>query len=442
MYKRVGLTASAAVFARVAFAEGLPDPVTDDSYMPVRLEEATLGQLLFYDPILSGNREVSCATCHHPAFGTGDGLSLSLGDGGIGLGPERVVDPNNLPEQRVPRNAPALFNLGAHEFTTLFFDGRIEVDESRPGGLRTPLDDEMVAGFASILSAQTMFPVLSPDEMAGHYSENEVSQAVRRGVLTGPGGAWELITDRVANIDEYAQMFGDVYPHINGPEDIAFTDISNAIAVFMTHEWRSDTSPFDAVMRGELALTGEALAGMELFYGSAECVACHSGPFLTDHLFHAVGAPQVGPGKSARFEDHARDEGRMRVTGDPADIYAFRTPSLRNIELTAPYGHAGAHAELRDFLMAHADPALGLENYDPAQLVLPEMDVDDGRLMRDADAVSAIAAASEPMVQLSSQEVESLVSFLHSLTDPVVEEGRLGVPQSLPSGLPVIRPEY
>ncbi|MBS8271808.1 cytochrome-c peroxidase, partial [Halomonas litopenaei] len=140
-------------------------------------------------PILSGNRNVSCGTCHHPAFGTGDGLSLGLGDGGIGLGPKRVADPDNMPEQRIPRNAPALFNLGAYEFTVLFHDGRIEVDPDRPGGLRTPLDADMVTGFASLLSAQTMFPVLSPDEMAGHYSENEISQAVRRGVITGQGGA-------------------------------------------------------------------------------------------------------------------------------------------------------------------------------------------------------------------------------------------------------------
>jgi hypothetical protein len=132
-----------------------------------RRGEARLGQLLFYDPILSGNRTVSCATCHHPRFATSDGLSLGLGDGGVGLGPDRTADPANLPEQRIPRNSPALFNMGAHEVTVMFHDGRIEADPARPSGLRTPLEDEMVAGFANLLSAQTMFPVLSPDEMAG-----------------------------------------------------------------------------------------------------------------------------------------------------------------------------------------------------------------------------------------------------------------------------------
>ncbi|MGY8790589.1 MAG: cytochrome c peroxidase, partial [Pseudomonadales bacterium] len=145
----------------------LPSALTEDDFRPVNVDEAALGQLLFYDPILSGNKEVACATCHHPKLGTGDGLSLSLGDGGKGLGVKRVVDQNNLPEQRVPRNAQPLFNLGAKQIKTLFHDGRIEVDTSRPSGLRTPLEDEMVSGFASIISAQTMFPVLSADEMAG-----------------------------------------------------------------------------------------------------------------------------------------------------------------------------------------------------------------------------------------------------------------------------------
>ena len=61
--------------------------------------EVELGQLLFYDPILSGNQGVACATCHSPRFGTADGVSLGLGDGGIGLGPDRRVDPANAPEQ-------------------------------------------------------------------------------------------------------------------------------------------------------------------------------------------------------------------------------------------------------------------------------------------------------------------------------------------------------
>jgi len=425
----------------MAQAAGIPAPLTDDDFLPVRQDEAELGQLLFYDPVLSGNKEVACATCHHPSEGTGDGLSLSIGDGGRGLGPNRVLDMANLPEQRIPRNAQPLFNLGAREFRALFHDGRVEVDPSRPNGLRTPLEDEMVTGFASIVSAQTMFPVLSADEMAGHYSENEISQAVRLGTLTGEGGAWDLIARRVAAIPEYAGKFSAVYDHILSPDDIAFTDISNAIAAFMEFEWRSDTSPFDAALRGTTPLPETAALGMELFYGEAGCASCHAGKFLTDHSFHAMGQPQVGPGKGARFETNARDEGRFRVTGDTADLYAFRTPSLRNVALTGPWGHAGAYSDLTAFVKGHIDPVAGLESYDRAQVVLPEAEFADWRSMDDPAEVAAIAAAvSIEPVELSDDEVTAIVAFLNSLTDTAAQTGRLGVPETVPSGLTIPNP--
>lgn len=417
-----------------ALAAEIPRPVTDADYAPVRIEEAMLGRDLFYDPILSGNREVSCATCHHPAFGTSDGLSLGLGDGGIGLGTKRVADPQNMPEDRIPRNAPALFNLGAREFTILFHDGRIEVDVSRPGGIRTPLDADMAVGFASLLSAQTMFPVLSADEMAGHISENDIAKAVRRGVITGEGGAWDLIAKRVAAVPAYAQAFEAVYP--DRPE-IAFTDISNAIAAFMAWEWRSDTAPFDAVLRGALTLEGEAADGMALFYGEAGCGTCHAGPFLTDQGFHAMGQPQIGPGKAAAFEDNARDEGRFRVTGHEADLYAFRTPSLRNVMQTGPYGHAGAYSDLTEFLSAHADPKVALDRYTIERATLPELPVED--LVEDFAPIAA--AVQQPAVTLSDTDIKALSAFLATLSDPTALNGRLGVPKAVPSGLPVTNPE-
>ena len=421
------------LLAGSAMAQDLPRAIEDSDYLPVDMAEVRLGQLLFYDPILSGNRNISCATCHHPRLGTSDGLSLGLGEGGIGLGPERVVDPENPPEQRIPRNAPGLWNLGAREFTVLFHDGRIEVDPTRPGGLRTPLDEDMVQGFSGLLSAQTMFPVLSQDEMAGHYSENEVSKAVRLGRITGQGGAWDLISGRVAGIAAYREMFAAAYPE---REEIAFTDISNAIAAFMAFEWRSDDSAFDAYLRGQAALTGEALAGMALFYGEAGCAACHAGPFQTDHGFYAMAQPQLGPGKAARFETHAQDLGRMRVTGRMVDAYRFRVPSLRNIALTAPYGHAGAYRDLAGFVAEH----YGAPDWDKAQAVLPDLAVEDWRAFDDPVERKAIAAAYEgPELALGAGQVAQLVAFLNSLTGQGALTGRLGVPDAVPSGLTVDR---
>lgn len=429
-----------AVIAGPAFAE-LPASVTDSDYLPVNEAEVRLGQLLFYDPILSGNRNISCATCHHPRFATSDGLSLGLGEGGIGLGPDRRANSANLPEQRIPRNAPALFNLGAREFTVMFHDGRIEADPSRPSGLRTPLEDEMVMGFASILSAQTMFPVLSPDEMAGHYQENDVAKAVRSGRITGEGGAWSIISDRVAVIPAYRDMFNAAYPEIAAGRDIGFTDISNSIAAFVEFEWRADNSAFDRMLRGEAELTDAEKAGLDLFYGKAGCSTCHSGKFLTDQGFHAMGEPQVGPGKAERFENHSRDIGRMRVTNRAEDAYAFRTPSLRNVMRTGPWGHAGAWTDIHAFLAHHANPAAGLGGYDRNQAVLPRLDntKPDWAILDSTDQGAAIQAAAVSGRALSDTDITALVAFLQTLTDASAIEGRLGVPETVPSGLPVDR---
>jgi cytochrome c peroxidase len=415
----------------------LPAPVTDADFVPVAEAEARLGQLLFYDPILSGNRNISCGTCHHPRFGTGDGVSLSLGEGGVGLGPERRADPGNLPEERIPRNATGLWNLGAREFTVLFHDGRIAADPTRPDGIRTPLDEDMTLGFSGVLSAQTMFPVLSQDEMAGHYSENDVSRAVRQGRITGAGGAWDLIANRVAAVAPYRQMFAAAYPEIAEGRDIAFTDISNAIAAFMAFEWRSDDSPFDWYLRGE-PLTPAAMRGVDLFYGSAGCSECHAGKFQTDHDFHAMGVPQIGPGKAARFEDHARDEGRMRVTGRVEDAFRFRTPSLRNVMLTGPWGHDGAYRDLRAFLADHGHP---VGAWDQAQPVLPDLPgADDWWVLQRPEETAAIeAAAVSDQPVLAAGDLDAILAFLDSLTGETARIGRLGVPETVPSGLPVDR---
>lgn len=409
-------------------------PSADAIFSTAEQNSIELGQLLFYDPILSGNKSVACATCHHPEFGTSDGVPLAIGDGGIGLGPKREIDPKNAPELRIGRNAPALFNLGAVQFISLFHDGRLEIDPARPSGIRSPLEDEMVVGFNSILSAQAMFPVLSPDEMAGHYSENEISKSVRLGQLTIEGGAWDLIAQRVAAIPEYREMFDGV---IGGDKPIEFIDISNAIADFIAFEWRADNSFFDLFLRDEGGLSEDATAGMNLFYGKAGCVACHAGQFQTDHDFHAIAMVQIGPGKAERFENHNRDVGRMRVTGDDADAYAFRTPSLRNVALTGPYGHAGAYGTLEAVIRHHLDPVNSLYEFDRNFLHLPNFPgAIDFTILDDPQEMAAIAETNELEPQiLSNDEVNQLLAFLNALTDPMSSNGRLGVPQSVPSGL-------
>ena len=310
--------------------------------------------------------------------------------------------------------------------------------------IRRSFSDDYIYGisnpetiFASALSAQTMFPVLSPDEMAGHYSENDVAQAVRQGLITGPGGAWDILSKRVEGIPEYRARFDTVI----GPKPIAFTDISDALAAFLDFEWRGVASPFDLYLRNGTEMEPAAMRGMELFYGKAECAACHSGRFQTDHDFHAIAMPQIGPGKAARFEAHAQDTGRMRVTGNPDDAYAFRTPSLRNVALTGPYGHNGAYPTLDGILRHHRDPVEGFESWTREMAKLPEapwLQKIDFVIQTDTrEMARQKAAISMPVLALSDGDLVDLEAFLHSLTGDSAETRPLGRPDRVPSGLPV-----
>ncbi|MEC8238377.1 MAG: cytochrome-c peroxidase, partial [SAR324 cluster bacterium] len=89
-------------------------------------KKVKLGRLLFYDPILSGNRNISCGTCHNHIHHGADGLSLGVGEGGVGLGPDRTAGKGNSRiQKRIPRNSPSLFNLGAHQIKVMFYDGKL-----------------------------------------------------------------------------------------------------------------------------------------------------------------------------------------------------------------------------------------------------------------------------------------------------------------------------
>ncbi|MGB1208699.1 MAG: cytochrome-c peroxidase, partial [Paracoccaceae bacterium] len=321
----------------------LPAPLQDKDFPTVDPRQAALGQLLFYDPILSGNRNIACATCHHPDFGTGDGLSLGIGEGGQGLGPDRTpgVGPNRI-RKRIPRNAPALWNLGAPMFKVFFHDGRAAVRDTYDNSFDTPAEEWLPDGLDSLLAAQAIFPLTAQFEMAGNPGENEVTGAVHDRI----DGAWPILAKRVRVIPGYGRMLQEAFD-LDRSEDATIVEIANALAAFMTQEFRSDDSLFDAALRGDLEqMSAAQRRGMDLFYGAAGCVTCHSGPLLTDHGFHAIGVPGFGPGRTRRFDPMPRDVGRMGDSDLLEDMYRFRTPSLRNVALTAPYGHNGAYPTL------------------------------------------------------------------------------------------------
>lgn len=464
-------------------APDLPGPVTDeDYYFDARPPAARveLGRMLFFDKILSGNQNISCATCHHPAFGSGDGLALPLGEGATGLGTDRQTgtDPSVAVAGRVPRNSPGLFNLGAREFERLFHDGRVETDPHGyfEGGFVTPAKWKLPAGLDNPLAAQAMFPVTSPMEMAGNKGENPIADAISLNNAAGPGGAWELLAERLQAIPEYVELFRLAYPEaVQAAEDITFVLAANAIAAFEATAFRADDAPFDRYLRGDRhSLTGEQKRGMQLFYGAAGCSSCHSGKFQTDHEFHAIAMPQIGPGKADGRDPSywdatginavLEDFGRGRVTVRPGDNYKFRTPSLRNVATTGPWSHAGAYDSLEAVVRHHLDPVASLHAYEPDAALLPplgdvvELTASGSQLtqgfmadtrrrefarrdtwVQENDALrQRIADANElAPVRLGDDDVRALVVFLHALTDPIT--GRLDalVPATVPSGLPV-----
>ncbi len=434
--KIIWVTATAFFLqASLSLAADLPRAVTHDDFPVPGATSVFLGRDLFFDPILSGNSNISCATCHHPSMGSGDAMSLSIGEGGTGLGPDRVVDARNIPPARIARNAPSLFNLGAREFVTLFHDGRVQIDDSARFNMRMPVGFELERPVPSALAAQAILPITSHDEMTGQPGENPVADAIATGNIHGLHGAWQMLARRVGDVPDYRRRFA----WILGPDEpIHITDIGRVLADYITFEFRSTDSAFDAFLRGDdNALGNEQIRGLSLFYGKAGCGTCHSGPFLTDHDFHAIGIPQFGPGKGHGAGGYG-DHGRAGVTGDAKDAYRFRTPSLRNVTLTAPYGHTGAYADLGDMIRHHLDPLTMLAEYTPEYARLHDIRLNDAdtAALDDFDEVLRIGMAVElEPVALNDDEVAAIIAFLTALEDPIAKHGRLGVPDAVPSGL-------
>ena len=418
---------------------------------PPTPEQIELGQALFFDKELSGNRNISCASCHHPNTHTGDDLSLPIGEGGEGLAQLRNTGVGvDAVFERVPRNSPALFNLGRPNLQTLFHDGRVGIDPNALSGFSSPAGNDLPLGLDNIIAVQALFPVTSPTEMAGQIGENEIADAAAAGDLASPLGVWELLAQRLRDIPGYVTLFQAAYPtEVAGEDDVNFTLAANAIAAFETSTWAARNSPFDRERAGETgAMSEAALRGMASFQQN-DCAGCHSGALQTDDQFHAIAMPQLGPGKgdnSEGFSDGREDFGRERVSGNAADRFQFRTPSLRNVELTAPYGHSGAYATLEAMVRHYVNPVQSLNNYDRNQVKMPsrsDLDALDFVVLDNPQRVNAIAQAARNEDRLrprnmSPQEIDDIMAFLIALTDPASVDLTRDIPNSVPSGLSLV----
>jgi cytochrome c peroxidase len=389
----------------------------------VRPALVRLGQALIFDKILSGNHDISCMTCHLPTFATGDGRSLSVGQGATGLGPARVHPDGAF----IPRNSPQLFNLFA--VTSFFWDGRVSRDEL--GNFHTPAGAALTPAMARIFefgaaSAQPLFPVLSREEMRA-FGGNELAAISD----DHPEQIWAGLMARLGAIPEYRHMFEKAYPGQRF-DQMTFAHASNAIAGFVIDRLSFNNSPWDRFLAGnDAAMTLVQLQGAKDFM-SARCSICHNGPALTDNQFHNVAVIQLGPGKGDGVG--GRDDfGRMRETGVATERYAFRTPALRNVELTAPYGHDGAFFSLRDFVDHYSESATKLMNFNVAQL---EPALQGTVLPTQAD----ILTTRDPLltgVVFSDQIIDEVTEFMKALTDPAARNLQGVVPGRVPSGLSV-----
>ncbi|MBI4561483.1 MAG: hypothetical protein HY724_05515 [Candidatus Rokubacteria bacterium] len=294
-----GLIVAIAFAVTVDFAAGQPlAPLPP--LKPPKPEQVELGKLLFFDPRLSGDAAISCATCHDPKKGWGDGKPLSTG----------------YPGSEYFRNSQSTLN--AAYYARNYWDGRMDGRD-----LATLVRD--------------------------HLTEAHFMQVDGR-----------LFAERLKQVPEYDELFGKAF----GGEP-TFGRTLNAIAAFV-RTIASRNAPLDRYLAGETAaLSTESREGMRLFHGKAGCIQCHGGGLLSDQKFHALGVPEnpkifEDPPRHITFrrffktlgapnyDNYRQDPGLYGVTKDKGDWGKFRTPSLREVSLTAPYMHNGVFSTLGD----------------------------------------------------------------------------------------------
>jgi len=272
---------------------------------PLTRAKVELGRQLYFDPRLSKDGTVACATCHHPDLGWADAAPVSTGIRG----------------QKGGRSAPTVVNrlLGP----TQFWDGRAaSLEEQALGPIANPIEmgftvEETVALLNSIEGYAVQFQAV----FGGPATAERTAKALasfERTIVSG-NSKWDYY--------EQALPYFDYEPE-DGDEPEFLQKMQRILADEEAHR-----------------LSEAAIRGRDLFFGKAQCSACHVGQDLTDESFHNLG---IG------MEAKEPDLGRFVVTQLEQDKGAFRTPSVRNIALTAPYMHDGSLKTLREVVEHYA----------------------------------------------------------------------------------------
>ncbi|GLQ33230.1 cytochrome-c peroxidase [Litoribrevibacter albus] len=436
------------------------DPSAGRDLVSINEPIAQLGMKLFYSKSLGGDQDAACVSCHHPALGGGDDLSLPIGVGADVhdlLGPGRTHGGGDV-EPTVPRNAPTTFNIALWD-EVLFHDGRVESLGKTAGkngadgiGIRTPDSafgsSDPEAG-PSLTAAQARFPVTSAAEMRSDYELGGTNAQLRARLQARlrdeAPSAGEIDVDGADEdgLNNWVSAFEEVYAAtVPSADIITFDRVTEAIAAYEISQVFVDT-PWKSYVEGnKSALSDSQKRGALVFFtsiadGGAGCSSCHSGDFFTDEAFHNLAMPQIGEGKGNGVS--GRDDfGRMRETSLVSDQYAFRTPTLLNIEHTGPYGHSGAYETLEDVIRHHLNPSDAIDDYFAAggqcsnlsQLegascedISGDVAESNTRLALDkleTDMTAGLSSLIE--TELSDQTVMDLVSFMTALTDPCLED--------------------
>jgi cytochrome c peroxidase len=316
---------------------------------PVTATKAFLGKTLFWDEQLSSTRTVSCGTCHFAANGGSDSRSIVNSIRATNPGADSIfgtADDVFASPGVTDNNADGTFNwspvYGLREQVTgrksksyvdaayspiLFWDGRAT------GTFTDPTSGAVVLQNGAALESQVLGPPVNAVEMA-HGGRNWLEAAAQISASkplalspSVPNGLNSWIGGRA-----YPQLFEEAF----GTPEVTPARIAMAIASFERTLY-SDRTPFDAAVSGIAPLTPAEQRGQGVFNNQGRCNTCHAGNLFTDNQFHNIG-----------LRPQTEDTGRFQVTGNQNNLGEFRTPSLRNVELRAPYFHNGRFAALED----------------------------------------------------------------------------------------------
>lgn len=458
----------AATLARQGFTGAVEQRLEDRLGRKLDPKLVEVGRLLFFDQVSNLHNDNSCAGCHSPTNGFGDTQSIAIGiQSNLLVGPHRQGPRNQ-------RRTPSVVNTPF--YPKLMWNGRFSAPSGDPFnnslGFSFPQPEGTTKFRANdpairhLLIAQAHLPVTELNEAAGFTGirdgidprfyqfddgKGEICPALdATGFRNDP--IRERVVQRLNAVPAYVEKFGEVFSEVGNGAQVDITMFARAIAEF-EFSLRGANAPVDRFARGErTAMTAQEKRGALLFFGKANCVACHAvsgnaNEMFSDFKMHNIGVPQIAPtfgvGSGNTIFDgpwENEDYGLEQITGLASDRYQFRTSPLRNAALQPAFFHNGAFTMLDDAIRHHLDVLASLRNYDAKRAGVAS------DLVTRMAPIANVAATIDPLVRdplrLSTQEQDDLIQFVRTglLDERMLPSHTCAlVPKSLPSGAPLLK---